>query len=249
MYSLICHKFISDHNQMMLMMVLSDTIKVTEQIRVIGSYYRVVAQESINQMILYYQGTNQELKTYLSNLPIINPKFRVGVGVGVGGRSLPITPPMTPNPKGGEVPLGGSWGGFAPPGIIWKIPEGTIISEMALFDQVNDLLYDESVGLIGLTAGGHVTSRGQWTANAKKINYVSGCLVYRSELCHYGIQWSDQSPWPELDFCCQIRHLGKRIISRPVLQAPLTEAWSPIQREQSQAWAQFVERWHQVLEP
>lgn len=76
-------------------------------------------------------------------------------------------------------------------GIIWWIPEGTIGPNIPLLTEINDLLYNESIGLIGLTAGGWITSRGHLDVNAKNINYVSGCFVFRSELHHYGIRWSD----------------------------------------------------------
>jgi hypothetical protein len=201
MYNLMARKYFAN-SITIIMVVPACATSLTSVVASIGSFYQVLMRDDVVSMVIY-NNSALDLHEYLDNLPNINPKFVV----------MQATQPENVAHVKRQLCE------KVVSGIIFYMDQCVqIVCEhvMDTMDNMVELLYDESVGMVGFSGGNikgnicqpiHTDVSGQCV-----VSYVQGCQVFRSELVHYGIKLDPDNLVPDLDYCCQIRNVGKKIV-------------------------------------
>lgn len=225
-YNLLARKFIQ--NSLTLIMIVSGDKE--QVVSTIGSYYKIVARDDVSEMIIYDNYSHDsELISYLDNLPNINPKFKV-----IHAAQLEETPYIKR-----------SLCEAVNTGVIIWFDQPMVINE-EIIDQAVDALYDESIGMVGLIGGNFMTNHKYEEVSQKEKNVivdsVIGCQFFRSELQFYGIHLDTSQLLYDLDFCCQIKNLGKNIVLLSITESvPIASVKLP--QVTKEVWGQFFQKW------
>lgn len=198
-YNIISRKFL--RNNITFIMIINDNNDCI--INCLGTYYQILSRDDVSQFIVYNNVINKdiqpELLEYIDNLPNINNKFIIHHGT--TKRTIP------------EIKQE----------LLQTINEGIICFvnqciHNELLDNVKEYLYDESIGMIGVTGGcviknHHLQNITQCQQNTI-VDYIEGCQFFRSELKYFNIGFNTDVLY-DIDFSFQIRSLGKQLMLIP----------------------------------
>ena len=232
LYNLMCRKFF--RNNITLIMMINMKIHANEAIKAIGTFYKTMTREDVSEFIVYDMGHDDaKLMEYLDNLPNINQKFKV--------IHLPKTSTIQ-NIKRESI-------NKINDGIICFMDQPIRLSSEKLFDFVVDYLYDESIGMIGLT-GGYLSNSSKLDPHQNlscekntTVDYLVGCQFFRSDLKFYNIQIDIDDPLYDLDFSSQIRDLGKILLllsCKDLINNHMDDSLNHIPKN---LWSTFMKKW------
>jgi hypothetical protein len=215
LYNLIGRKFLC--NQVTLILILPEQNNLS-LVAVIGSYYKILARNDVNQMIIYASDT--QVSSFLDNLPNINPKFRVIYGTHSPSHCR----------KSDLV-------NYVTSGIVCLMTELITLTDESLIDTVVSYMYDESLGMLGIT-GGHINvsnysepfQKVEGVDKAKIVDYVTKLQIFRRELLYYNIKLDVD----DIDLCFQIHNIGKSMVIMPPSGAQIISSIGSIQYSKDQ---------------
>lgn len=238
LYNVISHKFLSNELTFVLILggfcVSDDTGQSI--IKMIGSYYKILNEDYITNFQIYDLGIKQSnLKTYLDQLSNINSKFNV---TQLESQNLMECLNHIMN--------------NISHGIIGILNPTACFRDVRLINLIVQRLYDESVGMIGFDGGYLFKTKGLYPisktpemSSEVSVDYITGCMFFRSELKHYKINLDhNMKTLSMIDLCCQIRQLGKQLLTIPnKSMEQQTESHDQICKEQ---WMLFYEKWKKL---
>jgi hypothetical protein len=211
LYNIIARKFL--WNYVTIIMILESPDDVVASV---SALYQVVSHDQVHECIIYDNTCSGDRHTgYLDNLSNINKKFTVIKGGNNRRQKQEIKSALFTKPEHGIIM-------YVDDNAI-GVGNGVAGVGTHLIDTLVDLMYDESIGMLGLVGGTiQKGSKGavQTIANVPS-DQVSECLVgwqiFRTELRLLGLKIETQfeSQLSDLDFSFQVRSLGKVLMLLP----------------------------------
>ncbi len=240
LYNIIGRKFVK--NTFSVVMLTYNRSQKT--IECIKTFYKIIEREDIEEFIILDNNSNEtKLLKFLAKLPNINKKFKIiysKTNLGVCGGRL----------------------------ILFKEAKGSIIasvdSDLSLinqnfFDIAKELLYDESIGMIG-SSGAYFSKSFKFNSHTDvldsaknvEIDSLAGCCqIFRNDIkylsveldTNYGKFWVEDA-----DFSFQIRKTGKKLLLVPQKNM-VDHTWGGSGRDFTglfeKNWEYFTKKWKQ----
>lgn len=235
LYNLMCRKFLK--NNITIIMVINIKFHWHETIKAIGTFYKTLTRDNVSEFIIYDLGHDDTtLLEYLDNLSNINQKFKIV--------HMPKTLAIQDIKKESINKIDD--------GIICFMDQPIHLINEKLFDFVVEYLYDESIGMIGLT-GGYLSSLSKsdphQNLSCEKntlVDYLVGCQFFRSELKFYNVQINTNEPLYDLDFSSQIRDLGKILLLMPYKDLINNHMDDSLNQIPKDLWSNFMKKWNRL---
>jgi hypothetical protein len=200
LYNIFTRKFIK--NKISILMLTYNRNEKT--IECLESYLSCLDMEIIQELIIFDNNSNKQLKNYLIDFQRKNKKIKIifhHENIGVCGGRLELFKKATGD-------------------IICSLDSDAKLLDSNFFEKVRDLLYDEKYGIIGIS-GAYINS---WNfgeqedidendTNEYFCHHIAGCCqVFRKDLFHFGFQldpfygffWCEDT-----DLSCQSLALNK----------------------------------------
>lgn len=200
LYNIVGRKFIKNKITFILIVYEYDT----DVIQIIGTFYGLLNRNDVEKFIIYENHVNnEEILTYLNNLPNINKLFQITHAKNYLNDNE-IKDQLTRSVTSG---------------IICYMDHPSYVITPDFCDSFVDMLYDESIGIIGVI-GGYLNKNKMTfvkTSNMDVVDHVIGLQIFRSELMYYNIHIDvtssgDLMTLHEVDFCFQTRNIGKCVM-------------------------------------
>lgn len=205
LYNIMARKFLRNYITIVMILEAGDDAKA-----VISVLYQVVSHDLIHECLIYDQATDDSQVSYLDNLPNINHKFTVIKGGHHPRKTAEIKAELFTKPEYGIIMYLGD-------------NHDTKHIDSHMLETVVDLMYDESIGMVGF-AGGTIqrgSKGGVQVMSNVDSEQVAECLVgwqiFRTELRFFGLKIETQfeSQLSDLDLSFQVRNLGKVLMLLP----------------------------------
>jgi hypothetical protein len=232
LYNIICRKFI--RNDVTLILILNDLSDKTVQS--IATFYKILNRDDVSEFIIYdNRNEGEKYLKFLDNLVNINPKFKVIHGEAKKD-TFQIKRDLCREVKTGII--------FCIDGLIHMDGD-------KIMDIVIDLMYDESIGMLGIV-GGNINSVTHSCQMLDKcdivttVDYISNVQIFRSEIFYYNVKFDVENPLCDVDFSFQIRNLGKSLLVIPSKDV-VTGVELSVNQASRDLWNELLEKWNKLL--